>query len=379
MRKKGRRTVTSSTDVDSAIADVLGSLPSTPEDAGPAPAEDPTPTPARNDHASLAANDDGPCSVEEAEALVERAIKAAETFYDTIHEIIRRQAWVPLGYPNPAELLLRKLGNTTVNPKTGKPYSRAHVHRMARVAWMLWAISSRTGVDPGDLSIPEKTLRDLPGGTKEDPALVDLIERRVADAALDGNASPDNVQDVIDTTVAEAINGFDDDDFVDDRGGPLQSIRSDGQSEGGGEAKPERGSSARSDVFDEDDYEDDDGPSEDAGELATPAYDAFTDGDEDFDEDDAPITDAASALSQMRSSANFIRTLDDIDQIGQSLPEVASVKSKLPQFLDIIDDDELDQFKSKLVNCRTVLERLAQAMEAIDATVEEVDLRLEDV
>ncbi|TCJ75793.1 UNVERIFIED_ORG: hypothetical protein EDC92_11736 [Dietzia maris] len=371
--------MTSSTDVDSAMADVLGSLPSASEDAGPAPAQGPAPAPARNDHGTLAAHDDGPCSIEEAEELVDRAIKAAETFYDTIHEIIRRQAWVPLGYPNPAELMLRKLGSTTVNPKTGKPYSRAHVHRMARVAWMLWAISSRTGVDPGDLSIPEKTLRDLPGGTKDDPALVDLIERRVADAALDGNASPDNVQEVIDATVAEAIGGYDEEDFVDDRGGPLQSIQSDGPSEGGGEGRRERGSSSRSDDFDEDDYEDDDGAPGDAVGPARPAYDAFTDGGDDFDEDDAPTTDAASALSQMRSSANFIKTLEDIGEIGKSLPEVSKVKAKLPQFLDIIDDDELDEFKSKLVNCRTILDRVVQAVDAIDATVEEVDLRLEDV
>lgn len=362
------------------MADVLGNLPAASGGETPAPEATPPPARAGNEHdTTLAEKDDGPCSIAEAEALVERAIQAAETFYDTIHEIIRRQAWVPLGYPNPAELMLRKLGDTTINPVTGKPYSRAHVHRMSRVAWMLWAISSRTGVDPGDLTIPEKTLRDLPGGAKGDPALVNLIERRVTEAARDGNASPDNVQDVIDTTVAEAINGADDDDFVDSRGGPLQSLQADGLSEGSGGDRQGRASSPRGDGFGDDFDEDDEGADGGTGGPATPAQDAFSDGYDDFDEDDAPDTDANVTLKRMRDSMGFMKNLDDIDQIGQKLPEVANVKSKLPEFLDIIDDEELETFKAKLVNCHTVLERLSQAMEAIDATVEEVDLRLEDV
>lgn len=355
------------------MAEVLGSLPAT-RGADNDPAEEV--------HAStLAESGQGPCSVEEAEALIEKAIDAAETFYDTINEIIRRQAWVPLGYANPADLMLRKLGNTTINPSTGKPYSRAHVHRMSRVAWMLWAISSRTGVDPGELSIPERTLRDLPGGARGDSELVDQIERRVADAAADGNASPDSVQDVIDSAVAEALGmGLDDEDFDGPFDGPLQSIRGDGgESTGEGGRRDGAGSSTRGD---DDGFEDDDTVDGREGREgpATPAYSAFRDdGYDDADDDDAPVTDATSALSQMRESANFTRTLTDIEQVTQQLSTLLAVKAKLPEFLDIIDDDELDSFKAKLVASRESLEQLPKLLEAIAATVEEVDLRLEEM
>lgn len=71
-------------DVDDAMNAVLGTSTATVD---------------RRPAAEVAEPGQGPCSKPEAEELVDRAIAAAETFYDTVVEIIRRQAWVPLATP----------------------------------------------------------------------------------------------------------------------------------------------------------------------------------------------------------------------------------------------------------------------------------------
>lgn len=355
--------MTVSSDVDDAMNDVLG----TPEGIE-----------SRPDY-EVADPGQGPCSEAEAEQLVEQAIAAAETFYDTVVEIIRRQAWVPLGYASPRDLMLRRLGGTTVNPSTGKPYSRSHVHRMARVSWMLWAISDRTGVDPGDLTIPERTLRELGGGMNTDLELVDTISDRVTDSINDKDASPDDVQDVIDSALSEAAAPKDDtapadrptadgiDDF-DMEGAPQELGATSGAGERGG-GEPEG-------FGDGDGAVDGDPPTTNA--PASPAMDAF-DVDDEFDEDAAPTIDASDALAQMRASANYTQHLQDIREIAERLPEVTAVQKQLPQFLDILEDDELDEFKGLLEQTRSFVDRAQKAKEAIDAVIEATDNRLDFV
>ncbi|MFL0579482.1 hypothetical protein [Dietzia sp. 179-F 9C3 NHS] len=356
--------MTASSDVDDAMNAVLG------------PGEEVSPRPA----GEVAAPGEGPCSEAEAEQLVERAINAAETFYDTVVEIIRRQAWVPLGYANPRDLMLRRLGGTTVNPVTGKPYSRSHVHRMARVSWMLWAISDRTGVDPGDLTIPERTLRELGGGMSGDLQLVDTISDRVAAAIHDKDASPDTVQDVIDSALSDAAGGSsstvdvsNNDEFDEVDGRPDDHSASDG---GSGSLRDGRGGEATgSDTFDAGDDDEPDAPPT----PLTPAIDAF-DVDGGFDDEDAaPIINASDALSQMRANANYTRHLQDIKEIAGHLPEVTAVEKQLPQFLDIVDDDELDEFKELLEQTRSFVDRAQKAKEAIDAVIAATDDRLDFV
>lgn len=349
--------------VDDAMNAVLGTSTATAE---------------RRPDAEVAEPGQGPCSKPEAEELVERAIAAAETFYDTIVEIIRRQAWVPLGYANPRDLMLRSLGGTAVNPSTGKPYSRSHVHRMARVSWMLWAISERTGVDPGDLEIPERTLRELGGGMSADLELVDTISDRVAASIADKNASPDDVQDVLNSTLSEAAA---------ERGGGEGRNGSAATSGDGDEdfdsSPPESRPTGEASLGDPDDDFDDSDPDEaDSGTAgpSSPALDAFGSFDDvdDFgDEGSAPVINASDALSQMRANANYVQHLQDIREIGGHLPDVIAVQKELPQFLDIVDDDELDELKQLLQQTRNIVDRAQKAKEAIDAVIAAADERLD--
>ena len=337
-----------------------------------------TATADRRPAAEVAEPGQGPCSKPEAEELVERAIAAAETFYDTVVEIIRRQAWVPLGYANPRDLMLRSLGGTAVNPSTGKPYSRSHVHRMARVSWMLWAISERTGVDPGDLEIPERTLRELGGGMSADLELVDTISDRVAASIADKNASPDDVQDVLNSTLSEAAaergggegrngsaatRGDDDEDF----GSPSPESRPAGGA-GLGDAD---------DDFDDSDPDEADSVTAGPSSPALDAFGSFDDGDDFGDEGSAPVINASDALSQMRANANSVQHLQDIREIGGHLPDVIAVQKELPQFLDIVDDDELDELKQLLQQTRNIVDRAQKAKEAIDAVIATADERLD--
>lgn len=350
-----------SSDVDDAMNAVLGTSTDTVD---------------RRPESEVAEPGQGPCSQPEAEELVERAIAAAESFYDTVVEIIRRQAWVPLGYASPRDLMLRRLGGTTVNPSTGKPYSRSHVHRMARVSWMLWAISDRTGVDPGDLQIPERTLRELGGGTNADLELVDTISDRVALSIADKDASPDDVQEVLDSALSEATG---------DRGG------GEGRTAGGGDTggdeetfdspppgpRPDTRAGGEDEGFDDPEAND-----EDAAPAAqsSPALDAFGSFDDDADfgaEDSAPVINASDALSQMRANANYVQHLQDIQEVGGHLPEVTAVEKELPQFLDIVDDDELDEFKALIEQTRNFVDRAQKAREAMDAVLAAVDDRID--
>ena len=350
------------TDVDDAMTAVLGTS---------------TDTTGNRPSAEVAEPGQGPCSKPEAEELVERAIAAAETFYDTVVEIIRRQAWVPLGYANPRDLMLRRLGGTTVNPSTGKPYSRSHVHRMARVSWMLWAISDRTGVDPGDLEIPERTLRELGGGMSADLELVDTISDRVAASISDKDASPDDVQDVLDSALSEAAS---------DRSGGEGRSPGGGDTGGGDEefdspmpdSQPpsEAGVGAGdSDGFDDSDLDDEDVPAEGPSSPALDAFGSFDDGEDFGDENSVPAMDHSDAMAQMRANANYVQHLQDIREIGGHLPDVIAVQKELPQFLDIVDDDELEELKELVEQTRNFVDRAQKAKEAMDAVLAAADER----
>lgn len=351
---------------DSAVDDAMTAVLGTSTDAVE-----------RRPSAEVAEPGQGPCSKSEAEELVERAIAAAETFYDTIVEIIRRQAWVPLGYANPRDLMLKSLGGTAVNPTTGKPYSRSHVHRMARVSWMLWAISDRTGVDPGDLEIPERTLRELGGGTSADLELVDTISDRVAASIADKDASPDDVQDVLDSALSEAVGGR--------SGGEGRTAG--GGNAGGGEddfdspfpgSRPDAG--AGFGAGGDEDFDDSDPDDEDASAgSSSPALDAFGSfDDEGFgDENSAPVVDHSDALAKMRANANYVQHLQDIREAGKHLPDVIAVQKELPQFLDIVDDDELEELKELIEQTRSFVDRAQKAREAMDAVLAAANDRLD--
>ncbi|NLE82745.1 MAG: hypothetical protein GX610_24860, partial [Rhodococcus sp.] len=150
--------------------------------------------------------DEGPCSPEEARALIGKAIDAADTFQSTMRELFRRRAHEALGYPTPREMLLGEFKGSLINPRTGAPYGDSHVHRMARVAWLTWAVAERTGIDMTELDIPERPLREISQGVDRvgDRDLVDRIADRVEEVSRGKRATADDVSGVIDDVVNEA-------------------------------------------------------------------------------------------------------------------------------------------------------------------------------
>lgn len=349
------------TAVDDAMNEVLGTS---------------TETAVNRPFSEVAEPGQGPCTEAEAHELVDRAIAAAETFYDTIAEIVRRQAWVPLGHASPRELMKTALGGVS-NPRTGKPYSRAHVHRMARVAWLVWAISERTGLEPGDLKIPERTLREFGGGIDGDIKFVDEVSDRINLALNDKDASPDDVQDILESALSEGAaeqargegrttgegGGFDgdfDSSFPDPGPGAV------GAGSGGGES------------FDEDfDGTDLDERAAGSGQSASPARDAFEDGGEFGDENNVPTINDSEALARMRANDIYIQHLQDIKEVGQHLPAVEAASKELPEFLDPLDDDELEELVDLLKATRGFIQRVESTMSAIDAMIEESEVRLD--
>lgn len=152
------------------------------------------------------ASDKGPLTVEQAEALVERALVSATTFVETMQEILDRKAWEPLGYHSPREFIRERFQNRLPNAQ-GKMYSASYVRRMSNVAWMMWAIAEKTGVEASELVVPDKLLKQIPGGAagENHERLLDAIVARSEEAAEDGDVTPDDVQAVIDSTMKETV------------------------------------------------------------------------------------------------------------------------------------------------------------------------------
>jgi hypothetical protein len=338
------------------------------------------------DHADIAAPNEGPCSREEAQQLIAQAIQAADTFQTVMMELFSRKAHVALGYSTPREMLLSEFKDTIINPGTGRPYSDSHLHRMARVAWLAWAIAERTGVDMTELRIPERPLREISsgyGGSK-DRDLVDEIERRVADVAADQDAAPDLVDSIINDVLNEASGRAPrperDPDSIPPSApdGDFDSIQ--GEGEFGGRSASTRTSKSVGD--DHGDFDDDGGDGDGAGAVA-----AFTGADRNAGEPALPPLPPAgatsglnmsAALKSLRESGDFTRTLQEVISIGERLPNVIDVEAKLPEFLDAIDDSELQSFKALLERGRTLIEFAESATMAIDKIIEETDNRLDE-
>jgi hypothetical protein len=354
--------------VDAAIAEALGDAVGAPDGHYP----DITPP------------GEGACSREEARALIAKAIGAAETFQSVMMELFSRKAHVALGYSTPREMLLCEFKDTILNPATGKPYSDSHIHRMARVAWLAWAIAERTGVDMADLRIPERPLREIASGFggRNDRDLVDEIEQRVAQVAQDKDAAPDLVDSVINDVLNEAsgrsprLPRNPDSIPPEAPDGDFDSIQGEGEF-GGRATKPKRQPPNDDDELDSEPHERGSGHNHGAltafgddstkGHATTPPIPAAPGG-----------LDMGAALKALRESGDFTRTLQEIISIAERLPQVTSVQEKLPEFLDALDDSELGGFKSLLSRAAEFLGTAEAAKRAIDAVVAETDLRIDE-
>ncbi|UTM40081.1 hypothetical protein MX572_25890 (plasmid) [Rhodococcus pyridinivorans] len=339
---------------------------------------------------------EGPCSPEEARALISKAIDAADTFQSTMRELFRRRAHEALGYPTPREMLLGEFKGSLINPRTGAPYGDSHVHRMARVAWLTWAVAERTGVDMTELAIPERPLREISPGVDRagDRDLVDRIADRVADVARSKRATADDVSEVIDEVINEAAGRTPrrerdpDDTRPEVPEGNFTSIQGEGEF-GGRAVSPRNGSKTGFDDDVDGDY-DDGAPGRPAGSGRVPAgtggaaADAFGD-PSDFVPPTPPgmadgaLLDMGAAMAALREHGDFVRTLEDINAIGERLPTVTAVRDKLPDFLDAVDDSELHSFKQQLVAAREFIDNAIEAKRAVDAVLEETEFRIDDL
>ncbi|MFC4604506.1 DUF6884 domain-containing protein [Rhodococcus kronopolitis] len=91
------------------------------------------------------------------------------------------------------------------NPRTGKPYGRAHIYRMARTALFLHEVSPRAGVDATELDVAERALRAACENGVDDVAMLAQIEDRVIAVAENGE-QPDGkaVQEIVKSVIDEA-------------------------------------------------------------------------------------------------------------------------------------------------------------------------------
>ncbi|MBM4568976.1 hypothetical protein GS489_06730 [Rhodococcus hoagii] len=346
--------------------------------------------------ADVRAPGEGPCSPDEARALISKAIDAADTFQSTMRELFRRRAHEALGYPTPREMLLGEFKGSLINPRTGAPYGDSHVHRMARVAWLTWAVAERTGVDMTELDIPERPLREISPGVDRagDRDLVDQIADRVEEVARGKHATADDVSSVIDDVINEAAGRKprpepDPDDVRPAApDGAFDSIQ--GEGENGGRAVSPRNTGSKDD-FDED-YEPAEstprtpasGRTDHAG-TGGAAADAFGDPN-DFALPPTPpgmldgaLLDMGAAMAALREHGDFVRNLEDINAIGERLPTVTAVRDKLPNFLDSVDDTELHSFRQQLAAAKDFLDNAIEAKRALDAVLEETDFRIDDL
>lgn len=195
---------TSSTDAaaDAALAEVLGEPPAADDGGGWDAAEAEIlsgDVPARRGEGEVA-----DCTADEARALVGKAIAAIMTINETMEAIIRRRAWLALGYDDPRTFWIKEFGPKSENPA----FSVAQVYRTARVLGLVYEIQQRLGDAEVVVSITERALRSIPAGPEgvNDVALVDAIEAGVAQ--LGDDFTPEDVQDVVDKTVQRARQAY---------------------------------------------------------------------------------------------------------------------------------------------------------------------------
>lgn len=172
--------------VDEALAHALSDAPAAQQETAP--------------H-TVVESTQGPATREEAQALVARARTSATTFVETMKEILDRQAWRPLGYADPRSFVRAEFKDISA-------YTGSYVRRMSNIAWLLWAIAEGTNVDVLHVDVPDKLLKQIPGGQNNEnhEKLVETIVGRVQEAGGDDAEVPaEQVQSIITDTMEETI------------------------------------------------------------------------------------------------------------------------------------------------------------------------------
>lgn len=103
-------------------------------------------------------------SADEAEKLLRKAFRVAQTFTEVMATIIEKKAWEPLGYHSPQELIRSRFVNHLVNPVTGNTYSASQIRRMANLAGVVWKLAEETGVPASEIPLTLTQLAAIPSG-----------------------------------------------------------------------------------------------------------------------------------------------------------------------------------------------------------------------
>lgn len=300
---------------DTLIADTPAEVVDSAEPAADEHRQEVTP----QEHPAVT-SDLGPLTAEQAEKLINKAIKAATTFADVMKQIVARKAWEPLGYDDPRHMMTDRFSGKLINPRTGKPFDDTYIRRMANTAWVLWSLAESTGLDPVELNVTTGVLAQIPRGVygSEHEKLVDKVLEEVERR---GATTVEEVQEVIDATL----------DASREAGKPVappptpepEPERTEverAQQGGVDEAQQPRERYGQEDVQDEEDWQDavqpDQPPvtaqpaketSEEAAGSATSAADAF---DQEFQ----PGSGAPEQSVSMEDALNSMRAAEKITQ-----------------------------------------------------------------
>lgn len=265
-------------------------------------------------------SDLGPLTPEQAEKLINKALKAATTFADVMKQIVARKAWEPLGYDDPRHMMVDRFAGKLINPRTGKRFDDTHIRRMANTAWVLWSLAESTGLDPVDLNVTTGVLAQIPRGLygSEHEKLVDKVLEEVERR---GATSVEEVQEVIDATL----------DASRDAGKPVAppapqpELREpdDAQRNGGeGDAPsaPSKGRYGQEDEAEEVDWQDsvpsDQPPTTPRPTGSTPegATESSTSAADAFDQEFQPGSGAREQSVTMEDALNSMRTTEKATQ-----------------------------------------------------------------
>lgn len=253
------------------------------------------------------------CTRDEAEQLVSRARAAISELDAAMTDIIRRQAWLALGYDTPQKFWLTEFGRTDERPGG---FSRAHLYRTARVLGVLYGLYERLGDDALAINISERALREIPRNDGDaDVELLDAIGNRVEE--LGDDYTPDDIQQAVNEEIAAARDRLNNTSpaemSTDDLAEQLESFGFDASQLRGGDNNGGGGeSSAGGGGLEEDDL--DDGPTEKKTPPAAP------------DGEGAELTQMESGLgSGPLHVANIRRSIVLLCEAGDELDDVMSL------------------------------------------------------
>ncbi|MGW7316309.1 hypothetical protein [Streptomyces sp. NPDC054865] len=229
-----------------------------------------------------------PCTPEYARELTERALRLSDELDGTMQEIVRVQAWVPLGYRDPREYVLKEFTQA----------ARSHRYRLARFAAFTYQLTERLGDDALELQLTERALRQV--AASRDAEVIAALEGGLANAA-----GPEAADEVVRQTLRQHSRNApppEEDMWAESEG-------HDSAEQGAGRAAP---AGRRSD---------EDGWGE-AADLDAHELDGAADGPEQPVRLPAAAPPSKAALAEAERYQEFLRAMRVIAETGGELPGI---------------------------------------------------------